>query len=216
MDWEQATHQARTRGIGGLDNPNVWFSDLCQSIEPVLTSWVSIFQRIYQEKLEDKSLAIRTVVKTLRLEVSRRGFQKPVKALGRVNRGTFGPTYNKYPDQAAQPDQEQDPDKKGQLVRSAGPRRPKRNRKRKSDQPGPEAKKAKSKDGLDQGKASLICEACDGKWHTWVTCYYVFPTTAPAWFKFRPLIQDGVKYRLSFQEWKDRLKNLKAGSARSD
>lgn len=39
-DWEQATHQALTRDIGGLDNPNVWFNDLCDAIESVLPSWV--------------------------------------------------------------------------------------------------------------------------------------------------------------------------------
>ncbi|KAL6406115.1 hypothetical protein AUP68_10678 [Ilyonectria robusta] len=100
---------------------------------------------------------------------------------------------------------------------SAGPSRPKRNRKRKSDQSGPEAKKSKSKEDQDQEDIP-ICEACGGNWHTWKKCYYVFPSKAPAWFEFKPLIQDAVKSRLSCQEWKDKLKSLKdaAGPAKSD
>ena len=100
-DWEQATHQAQTRGIGGLDNPNVWFNNLCDAIEPVLGNWVSNFQGIYQDKLEDKTLAIRTVAKNLRTEVSRRGLQQPAKTpAARVKRGAFGPTYGQDPDPA--------------------------------------------------------------------------------------------------------------------
>lgn len=222
-EWEQATHQAQTKGIGGLDNPNVWFNNLCLAIRPVLGNWVSNFQGIYRDKLDDKSLAIRTVAKNLRLEVSQAGLQQPARApktQGRINRG-FGPTYGQDPDQDDQPDERQDPDKEGQQggpSGSAGPSRPKQNRKRKSDQSGSEAKKTKSKDDREQGNDRPICEACGGYWHNWPKCYYIVPSRAPAWYEFNPVIQDAVNHRLSLPEWKDKLKSLKgaAGSAKSD
>lgn len=214
-DWEQATHEAQTRGIGGLDNPNVWFNNLCLAIDPVLATWVSNYQGIYQDKLDDKTLSIRTVAKNLRTEVSRRGYQPPARGpVPRAKGGAYGPTYDDDHNQADQPDQEQDPDQEGQ---QAGPSRPRRNRKRKSDQTGPPAKKIKPQDDRDQSN-SPSCEACGGSWHNWPKCYYVFPSRAPADFEFRPLIQDAVKYRLTKPEWKDKLKALKeaAGPARSD
>lgn len=216
-DWEQATHQALTLGIGGLDDPNVWFEDLSKVIQPAVGHWVTTYRGIYRKELESRSLPIREVAKALREEAAQYGLQQPAKAPrapGRITRGTFGPTYDEEPDQANQPDQGQDPDKEGQQAGSsgsAGPFRPKRNRKRKSDQSGPEAKKTKSKDDRDQND-SPICEACGGRWHTWLKCYYVFPSKAPAGFEFRPLIQDAVTYRLSCQEWKDKLKALKGAS----
>lgn len=209
-EWEQATHQAQTRGIGGLDNPNVWFNNLCQAIEPVLSNWVSNFQGIYQDKLEDKTLAIRTVAKNLRTEVSRRGLQQPARnPPARHKRdGAFGPTFDEGLDQG------QDPDKEG---KPAGPSQARQDKKRKSDQAGPSTKKNKSKDNRDQDDIPS-CEACGGPWHTWVKCHYVFPSKAPATFRPRALTQDAVKYRLSLPEWKDKLKALKeaAGPARSD
>lgn len=215
-NWEQATHQAQVRGIGGLDNPNVWFSNLCLAIRPILGSWVSNYQGIYRSELEDKSLAIRTVAKNLRQEVSQAGLQQPARnPAPRVRKGVFGPTYDNDPDQTDQPDQGQDPDKEGQ---QAGPSRQKRNKKRRPDQSGPPAKKVKAKNDLDQEDEGPICEACDGHWHTWAKCHYVFPSRAPDSFEFRPVIQDAVKYRLSKPEWKDRLQALKGapGPAKSD
>ncbi|KAL6411898.1 polyprotein [Ilyonectria robusta] len=139
----------------------------------------------------------------------------------RVKRGAFGPTYDEDPDRDDQPNQEQDPDKEGQPAGSsgsAGPSRAKRNKKRKSDQTGPQAKKNKSAEDLDQGDNIPSCEACGGNWHAWSKCYYIFPSKAPASFKPQSVLQDTVKYRLSKPEWKDKLKALKGAAepAKSD
>ncbi|KAL6410823.1 hypothetical protein AUP68_07255 [Ilyonectria robusta] len=178
-------------------------------------------------RIWDKTFQLRVNAAGLWDLVDPEGNQQPMqappakapKSQGRINRG-FGPTYDEEPDQADQPDQEQHPDREGQQAGSsgsAGSVRPKRNRKRKPDQSGSEAKKIKSTDNRDQDDIP-ICEACGGNWHTWKKCYYVFPSKAPAWFEFKPLIQDAVASRLSCQEWKDKLKFLKgaAGLAKSD
>lgn len=223
-DWEQATHQAQTLEIGGLDDPNIWFEDLSKVIKPVVGYLVTTYRGIYRKELESRSLSIREVAKALREEAAQYGLQQPAKAPkapGWNNRGSFGPTFDEEPDQADQPDQGQQPDKEGQQAGSsgsAGSVRPKRNRKRKSDQSGPEAKRSKSKEDQDQETDGPICELCGGNWHTWPKCYYVFPARAPAWFEFRPLVQDAVKYRLSCPEWKDKIKSLKGapGPAKSN
>lgn len=226
-DWEQATHQAQTLGIGGLDDPNIWFEDLSKVIKPAVGYLVTTYRGIYRKELESRSLSIREVAKALREEAAQYGLQQPAKAPkapGRINKGAFGPTYDEEPDQPDQPDQEQDPEKEGQPAGSsgsAGPSRPKRNpRKRKPEQPAsqPTSEAKRPKGDRDQGDNSSTCEACGGSFHKWKKCYYVFPDKAPAWFEFNPLIQDAVKYRISLPEWKDKLKALKgaAGPAKSD
>lgn len=216
-DWEQATQEAQARGIGDLDNPNVWFRSLCDAIEPVLPTWVLTFQGIYQEKLEDKTLKTRSVAKALRTEVDRRSLQKPSKAQGRGNSRAFGPTYGKGSDQEDDDDHDlgQDKDKgKEKEDPAAGSSRSK-GKKRRSEQSGPNNKK-KVRSGDDQDQDAPICEACGGKWHTWKKCYYVFPSKALAWFKLAPIVKDGVTHRLSSQEWKDRLAAFKAGPSKPD
>ncbi|KAL6362808.1 hypothetical protein LRP88_04118 [Fusarium phalaenopsidis] len=214
-DWEQATHQAQAKGIGGLDNPNVWFDDLCKVIQPSYGNWVSIYHGIYQDKLEAKTLSIRDVAKNLRAEVSRKGLLQPTKtAPARVKRGAFGPTYGQDPDPTDQSDQEQDLGQEGQQPArssgSAGPSQPKRtSKKRKSEQPVSQSKRTKSKQVRDQGNTNSSCEACGGLYHGLSDCYYLFPSKAPAWFEENPVIRDGVKYRLSNQGLKDKVKALK-------
>ena len=141
------------------------------------------------------------------------GLLQPTRtAPARVKRGAFGPTYGQ------DPDQEQDLGQEGQQPArssgSAGPSQPKRtSKKRKSEQPVSQPKRTKSKEARDQGNTNSSCEACGGHYHSLSDCYYLFPSKAPSWFEENPVIRDGVKYRLSNQGLKDKVKALK-GSPR--
>lgn len=151
------------------------------------------------------------MAKNLRTEVSRRGLQKPVKAPGRFNReGAFSPTYGQGSDQDDDQDQGQGKEKEDHPAET--PRA--KGKKCRSNQPGPYNRKKVKNDDPDQ--ADPTCEACGTKWHNWKKCYYVFPMKVPDWFKFNPIIKDGVKLRLASPEWKARLKDYKAGPAKSD
>lgn len=221
-DWEQATHQAQAQGIGGLEDPNVWFSDLCKAIRPAVGSWVSTYRGIYRKELESRSLSIREIAKALREEFSEQGLQQPARnTTARVKRGAFGPTFGTHPDPADLPDQENDPDQEDRKPAgssgSPGPSRPKRNpRKRQSEQPAEQPAK-KTKESRDQGNSSPSCDACGGA-HRLATCYYIFPSQAPSSFKGNPLVRDAIAYRLQSQGLKDKIKALKgsAGPAESD
>ncbi|KAF7546997.1 hypothetical protein G7Z17_g8019 [Cylindrodendrum hubeiense] len=189
LDWEQATRQAQAKGTGGLDNPNVWFKDLCDAIQPVLGTWVSIYREIYHDKLESKSLSVRDAVKTLRLKVSRQGFQQSAKKTNTawVTGGTSSPTFENDADAADQPDPDQvDQSQAG----SSGSKRSRKKRKYsqlESTSKKPNTKRAHAKD-------SSSCDAYEGN-HKLSTCYYVFPSKAP-WFKGDPTIRDAVRHRL--------------------
>jgi hypothetical protein len=193
-NWEQATHQAQAKGIGGLDDPNVWFDDLSKGIQHVFGGWVSIYHGIYQNRLEARSLSIRDVAKNLRAEVSRHELQQPAKKTPttRVTRGAFGPTFGNDPDPADQPDPDQEDQQPAGSAGSSGSKRT--SKKRKSEQQ-PESKSRKKSTAKASQDKDPGCEACGGN-HNLNTCYYAFPSKAPSWFKGNPVIRDAVTYRL--------------------
>ncbi|KAF7556982.1 hypothetical protein G7Z17_g1063 [Cylindrodendrum hubeiense] len=118
-NWEQALHKAQDKEVGGLDNPVIWFDNLCKTIQPVLGNWVSNYRSIYWKELKEKSLSIRETAQDLRAEVNQLALQQPVKqTTTRAIRGAFGPTFGIDPDSAVQPDPDpEDP----QLPGPSGP-----------------------------------------------------------------------------------------------
>lgn len=191
-DWEQATHLAQTKGIGGLDSPLVWFDDLSKAIRPVLGNWVSNYRGIYRKELRAESLTIQEVAKDLRAEVDSQDNQQPAKktTTTRVTRGAFGPTFGNDPDPADQPDPDQEDQ---QPAGSSGSKRS--SKKRKSEQQ-PESKSKKSDTKGAQGKDSSSCDACGGH-HKLDSCYYAFPSEAPSWFRGNPVLKEAVTRRLA-------------------
>lgn len=207
-DWEQATHKAQKRGIGGLDNPNVWFNDLSNTIQPALKTWYSTYYGTYKDKLRLQTLAIREVAKDLREEVSRQNLlqlaaKKPESSTPTRTEGVFGPTFGNDTDPADQPDPDQDDP---QQAKSSSKRSSK---KRPSDQTESKPKKKKSGPKATQDKDQDNCEACGGK-HKLSGCFYANPSKAPARFKGNPVIRDAVAYRLSKdRKLLDKLASLK-------
>lgn len=193
-DWEQATHLAKAKGIGGLDSPLVWFDDLSKAIRPVLGSWVSTYRGIYRKELKSESLSIREVARDLRAEVDSQDNQQPAKKTPKtqVERGAFGPTFGNDPDPADQPDPDQEDQQPAGSTGSAGSKRT--SKKRKSEQQ-PESKPRKKSTTKASQDKDPRCEACGGN-HKLNTCYYAFPSKAPSWFKGNPVIRDAVTYRL--------------------
>jgi hypothetical protein len=198
--WEMATNHALVMKTGGVEDPNTWFDDLTKAVQPILGSWVAIYAGIYKDKLEDKSLTIGEVAKDLRKEAERRNILHVSQKGSKITRGVFGPTFAEGQQPPAPMDtqnQTKEPDIQPQERANHG--------KRKADQ----ASSSRRKRVTASRDTDVICRACDGN-HALAQCYYVFPKTAPEYFKERRIIRDAVEHRLkvdiSLKEEINRLK----------
>jgi hypothetical protein len=147
-------------------------------------------------------LSIGEVAKDLRKEAERRSILHVNQKGSKITRGVFGPTFAEEK-QLPEPTDIQKPTKEPDTL----PQGQDKHGKRKAEHTTSSRRKrvATSRD------TEATCRVCDGN-HVLAQCYYVFPKTAPEYFKERKIIREAVEHRLrsdtSLKEEINRLKKV--------
>lgn len=200
--WEMATNHALVMKTGGVEDPNTWFEDLTKAVQPILGSWVAIYAGIYKDKLEDKSLSIGEVAKDLRKEAERRSILHVNQKGSKITRGVFGPTFA----EEQQPPEATDVQKPTKEQNTLPQGQDKHGKRKAEHSPSSRRKRV-----VTSRDTEATCRVCDGN-HVLAQCYYVFPKTAPEYFKERKIIREAVEHRLrsdtSLKEEINRLKKV--------